>query len=96
MLRHFWRVDSADLLDAFMDTAIPFLSHSEDSQGSCGSVFYSPGGGFTTGGRRASDGGGFTTGERRASNGGGFTTGGRGRRTSGFTTGGRRAFAPAN
>ena len=46
VLRHFWRVDSADLLDAFMDTAIPFLSHSEDSQGSCGSVFYSPNGRF--------------------------------------------------
>ena len=34
------------LLDAFMDTAIPFLSHSEHSQGSCGSVFYSPNGRF--------------------------------------------------
>jgi hypothetical protein len=46
VLRHFWRVDSPEFLDAFQDSAIPFMSHSEDSEGSCGSVFYCPTGRF--------------------------------------------------
>ncbi len=48
VLRHFWSVDSEDFLDAFKDSAVPFMSHSEQTTrvDSCGSVFYCPSGRF--------------------------------------------------
>ena len=48
VLRHFWSVDSQSLLDAFKDSAIPFMSHSEEKRGldACGSVYYCPSGRF--------------------------------------------------
>lgn len=50
LLRHFWRVDTQDFLDAFVGSAsaLPFFSHSEERRGldACGSVFYCPTGRF--------------------------------------------------
>jgi hypothetical protein len=48
VLRHFWGVDSQDFLDAFRDSAVPFMSHSQQSKNAeeCGSVFYCPSGRF--------------------------------------------------
>lgn len=48
VLRHFWRVDPTEFLEAFADPAVPFLSHVKETRGlgGCGSVFYCPSGRF--------------------------------------------------